>query len=108
MNIEKIFEPILTDALGRLQKRHKATAADTYRIFTPVFAAIARAAGTPKTIDLALDPSAVTEESLRALVREVFTPVVSAEDLVMMRRKTADLERELAQVRHPDRPAVGH
>lgn len=111
MTIEKaseVFEPVLTDALGRLQKRTKADAADVQRIFAPVFESITRALDGKHEVAAAQlgawGPADVTADGLRALVREIAESAMPPVDLEAILRKQRELEEEMAAVPNVERP----
>lgn len=108
--IKTIFEPVITDALARLQKRTKANGDDVARIFRPLFESVKRAAGGGEAViaeQLASwDPDEVNEARIYAAVRDI----VNAAGLDAARRRQAELEAEMASVRREDYqlPPVGH
>ena len=105
-----IFEPILTDARGRLARRAKANPEDVRKIFGPVFQSIARAAHVTDASALerlaTWAPADVSEEGVSELVNKMLEP--SDADLAERHRKQDALEAELRTIRNPERPPINY
>ncbi len=115
MDIDTIFDPVISDCLARLRSRNrKVDSRDVQTIFTPVFMAIAKATGNEARQRTLVRqwtgttaPGQVTEDSLRTFVSRLVEAGQPPFDLEAMRRKQAALEAELAApIRATERPNV--
>jgi hypothetical protein len=112
------YELVLDDCLARLRTGNKKVdERDVRTIFEPVFMQIAKATGDDARQRTLVNkrlgdwqPADITDASLRTFVSRIVeagTPPVPAFDMEEARRKMAEIERELAAPRNPERPLVG-
>lgn len=88
--ILEILEPVIDDAIARLQKRTKADARDVQRIFGPLFESVSRAIGAPAPLP-AWEPTdvslAVVRDAIAAIVKSTESVVTEAQIAERMARR---------------------